>query len=1093
MKQSFSRKVLAAAIITLVLAGQGARAADFYLRAAAVTNALPDGATVVMWGFAQEGFFGSETGKVTVPGPLLTVPSGDTVLNVHVDNRLPEAVSIVIPGQRSAVRGLERNDDGRARSFARETPGMNTAPVTYSWTNLSEGTYIYHSGSHAAVQVQMGLYGAVVRPALTSGSENEAYPGIPFDRELLVFYSEIDADLHAAVATNGYGKGKGIQSTIRSRPSYYLVNGQPYTNGVPPLGAFSDGETVLLRFCNVSMDAHSPVLDGHFLRLVAEDGKPYAYPRETYVVDLPAMKTVDAIFLPKDPGLFALYDRRLGFANSSTSFGGMLAHISVALLPPVITAQPTNQYGILGGGASFSVTAQGSAPLFYQWYLNGTTPLEGETNRTLSLTGLEAADFGGYSVVVSNSVASVTSDTAILTLVELPTITQQPLSQMVAAGSNVTFEVVATSLGPTGYQWYHNKTNLLVGELSPTLVLTNVQLAATGDYTVVVTNLAGQVESAPAGLIVVQPPVITLFPSDQIVPAGGTAIFAVNAESAGPLSFEWYYNDTTLLPGATTNTLILSAVQLADAGKYSVKVTNIAGSVVASAMLVVVLPPLIVAPPVSQIVNESSNVVFHVNASSLGPMTYTWLLNGTPVPNAITDTLMIPAVKTNDAGTYTVQVHNVAGSGVAFAELAVVVPPTNTTAVTFTDAAFHVGTFHSSVPGYEWFFLGQPLAGETAHTLTITNVTPTNAGMYSVVVTTAFGSLTNSAELTVLKAFGTVELQNLTQMYDGNAKPVLAVTTPPDLAVNITYDGNADAPTNAGTYEVIATINDLNYAGGATNTLTVLKASGTVELQNLTQVYDGNAKPVLAVTIPPDLAVNIIYDGNADAPTNAGTYEVIATINDLNYAGGTTNTLTVLKASGTVELQNLTQVYDGNAKPVLAVTIPPDLAVNIIYDGNADAPTNTGTYEVIATINDLNYAGGVTNTLTVLKASGTVELQNLTQVYDGNAKPVLAVTTPPDLAVGITYDGNADAPTNAGTYEVIATINELNYAGGATNTLTVFKASGTVELANLTQVYDGNAKPVLAVTTPPDLAVNTTYDGNADAPTNAGTYEVIAT
>ncbi|HWQ92092.1 MAG TPA: MBG domain-containing protein, partial [Clostridia bacterium] len=367
------------------------------------------------------------------------------------------------------------------------------------------------------------------------------------------------------------------------------------------------------------------------------------------------------------------------------------------------------------------------------------------------------------------------------------------------------------------------------------------------------------------------------------------------------------------------------------------------------------------------------------------------------------------------------------------------------------------------------------------------------------------GGATNT--LTVLKTSGTVELQNLTQVYDGNAKPVLAVTTPPDLAVNTTYDGNADAPTNAGTYEVIATINDLNYAGGATNTLTVLKASGTVELQNLTQVYDGNAKPVLAVTIPPDLAVNIIYDGNADAPTNAGTYEVIATINDLNYAGGATNSLTVLKATRSVVLINLIQVYDGTARRVNAITSPEDLPVSITYDGSTQAPTNAGTYEVIGRIIDLSYAGEVTNTLTVLKASGTIELQNLTQVYDGTPRGVVAVTTPPDLAVQITYDGGTEAPTNAGTYEVIGTINDINYSGGTTNTLTVVEMPTIVaQPTNVTVTVGLTATFKVEATGTPELNYQWQFNGTnihgalADTLvitnatwTNAGTYCVVIT
>ena len=66
-------------------------------------------------------------------------------------------------------------------------------------------------------------------------------------------------------------------------------------------------------------------------------------------------------------------------------------------------------------------------------------------------------------------------------------------------------------------------------------------------------------------------------------------------------------------------------------------------------------------------------------------------------------------------------------------------------------------------------------------------------------------------------------LGNLSQTYDGTAKNVSVSTATPSLTVNLTYNGSASAPTNASSYMVIGTINDLNYAGSATNILTVME------------------------------------------------------------------------------------------------------------------------------------------------------------------------------------------------------------------------------------------------------------------------------
>jgi hypothetical protein len=85
-------------------------------------------------------------------------------------------------------------------------------------------------------------------------------------------------------------------------------------------------------------------------------------------------------------------------------------------LPVVITARPLDQTVIAGQNASFSVTATGTLPLTYQWRCN-STPIPGATASAYTRTNLQPADGGGsYSVIVSNTVASVTSSNAVLTV-----------------------------------------------------------------------------------------------------------------------------------------------------------------------------------------------------------------------------------------------------------------------------------------------------------------------------------------------------------------------------------------------------------------------------------------------------------------------------------------------------------------------------------------------------------------------------------------------------------------------------------------------------------------------------------------------------
>jgi len=218
----------------------------------------------------------------------------------------------------------------------------------------------------------------------------------------------------------------------------------------------------------------------------------------------------------------------------------------------------------------------------------------------------------------------------------------------------------------------------------------------------------------------------------------------------------------------------------------------------------------------------------------------------------------------------------------------------------------------------------------------------------------------------------TVILTGTAQVYDGTAKIVSVVTIPDGLAVDVSYNGRTDAPTNAGSYTVVATVTDPNYTGSVTNTFVINPASATVTLNNLSQIYDRTGKVVSAATVPPGLAVVISYDGTSLIPTNAGNYAVEASVLDSNYTGTASGTLTVTKASAAIFLNPLLQIYDGTGKSVSASTIPSGLAVILSYGGSASVPTNLGTYLLTGSISDANYAGTVTNLLVVAPGGAPV-------------------------------------------------------------------------------------------------------------------------
>ena len=340
---------------------------------------------------------------------------------------------------------------------------------------------------------------------------------------------------------------------------------------------------------------------------------------------------------------------------------------------------------------------------------------------------------------------------------------------------------------------------------------------------------------------------------------------------------------------------------------------------------------------------------------------------------------------------------------------------------------------------------------------------------------TGFG-VYNGSETSYLDNVSVI-ISNRTAAYIG-----LSATT---LTYTAIYTGASPANqtvimTNLGQTE-FAYSNTVSYGAGASNWLTVTPVMGAL-LGNATQVLT-SAVNSSSLTVGVYVATNTI---SSDA-TNAPQTIVV--------------TLTVRKTA-TITLNDLTQTYNGNARVVTATTVPTGLTVNITYDGNSWAPTNSGTYAVTGVVADAIYYGSTNGTLTVVKADQTITnfpnpggqiLTNAVRLW-AQASSGLAVTnftviSGPGVISGLT---NLTF-TNSGIVSVTANQpgdNNWNAAPAVTNTFNVNKPTAPVTLNNLNQTYNGSARVVTATTVPAGLTVNITYDGNSWAPTNPGTYTV---
>ena len=325
------------------------------------------------------------------------------------------------------------------------------------------------------------------------------------------------------------------------------------------------------------------------------------------------------------------------------------------------------------------------------------------------------------------------------------------------------------------------------------------------------------------------PPRIIIQPAGGVVGIGQSNSVSVAAVGAGPLVYQWF-KDGVLLAGQSNSSVSFASFQFTNSGSYRVVVTNSLGLVISMSGLL-------------------------------------------SVPN-----VPLQAWGRNDKG----QLGN--GSNGAVNQPVSVV--SNVVAVA-------AGASHSllvkadgtlwAMGGNSYGQLGNGSNGDTNLPVNLVGLSVASPGA----MVQAYHSLAVAA---MPISLATVTLTKLAQTYDGTAKPVTVVTSPANLAVSVTYNGSANAPTNAGNYTVVGTVTDLNYYGSATNTLVIAAAAATVTLSNLSQIYDATAKSVTVTTAPANLAVRVTYNGSASAPTNAGSYTVIAFVTNPNYRG--TNTAT---------------------------------------------------------------------------------------------------------------------------------------------------------------------------------------------------------
>lgn len=335
-----------------------------------------------------------------------------------------------------------------------------------------------------------------------------------------------------------------------------------------------------------------------------------------------------------------------GAANSVTSSAATLTVVA-AVVAPSISVQPADRAITAGADANFSVTAAGTN-LAYQWQGSpdgiAFSDLPGETNATLTLRAVPlAADAARVRVVVSNTVGSVTSTAALLTVTAaqaVPAFTTQPVSAVVAAPAGATFTAAATGVPAPTLQWQRSTDGgVSFADIGGATGASFVVFDTTeGDdvriYRVIATNSAGSVASNVVTLTVNPAPVAPSFTTQPVsvsIVAGQSTQFSVAASGTPTPTVQWQLstdNGSTWsnITGATGNIFdVLGAAQGNNGRQFRAVASNSAGTVNSNAAVLTVTPASVLAITTATLPAGVSNVPYSATLTATGGTPpYSW-------------------------------------------------------------------------------------------------------------------------------------------------------------------------------------------------------------------------------------------------------------------------------------------------------------------------------------------------------------------------------------------------------------------------------------------------------------------------------------
>ncbi len=420
-----------------------------------------------------------------------------------------------------------------------------------------------------------------------------------------------------------------------------------------------------------------------------------------------------------------------------------------------ISSQSASQTLCEGTSPALFVNTSGTVPITYQWY-DDNGIIGGATSNSYNIASLDTSDASSYYCIATNACASVNSNPIVLSVNQMPTIDNNPVSTAVCENSSAVFNVSISGTSPITSQWYNNS-GQIAGATATSYIIPQSSSADAGTYYVKATNSCGTAVSTSATLTVNTGVAITAQSTSATVCDGASPSFSITTSGTAPITYQWY-KDNTAINSATNNTYNLTSVDTSDAATYYVIATNTCNTSQSNLMLLTVNEsPTINSQPSSATVCSGSATQLGVSATGTAPMTYQWYKGGSSITGGTNSSYLISPATSADAGTYYVKATNSCGTAVSNNAIIIVNAPVTISSQTGDSTkcegesmTFSVNATGTAPISYQWYHSSNAISGAILPTYTIASVSAGDMGDYYCVVSNSCNSLTsNTMALTV--------------------------------------------------------------------------------------------------------------------------------------------------------------------------------------------------------------------------------------------------------------------------------------------------------------------------------------------------------